>query len=87
MLHDIDPLMPMAAIRVGDWKLVTGQPCVEKKNCGWYPPPQLSELMFEEGPNPFGVWLYNITADPTELNDLHELYPEVVDQLQKRIAW
>jgi len=32
----------MAAVRVGDWKLITGVPCITKPknaNCGWYTPP------------------------------------------------
>ena len=42
MLLDIDPVIPMAAVRVGDWKLITGVPCITKPknaNCGWYTPP------------------------------------------------
>jgi len=54
-----------------------------------YPPPTAVE--YEEdriaGPNPYGIWLYNITADPNETNDVHNLYPEVVKTLQARLDW
>ncbi|XP_036429366.1 arylsulfatase I [Colossoma macropomum] len=78
-----------AAIRVGDWKLLTG-------NVGdgdWVPPqilpggPQQWQGM-EKRQDQRGksVWLFNITADPYERSDLAEARPEVVKLLLSRIA-
>ncbi|XP_066534372.1 arylsulfatase I [Hoplias malabaricus] len=78
-----------AAIRVGDWKLLTG-------NVGdgdWYPPqilpggPQQWQGM-EKRQDQRGksVWLFNINTDPYERSDLAEARPEVVRLLLSRIA-
>ncbi len=78
-----------AAIRVGDWKLLTG-------NVGdgdWYPPqtmpggPQQWQGM-EKRRDQRGksVWLFNVTADPYERADLAEARPEVVKVLLTRLA-
>ncbi|XP_072533144.1 arylsulfatase I [Salminus brasiliensis] len=78
-----------AAIRVGHWKLLTG-------NVGdgdWFPPqilpggPQQWQGM-EKRQDQRGksVWLFNITADPYERSDLAEARPEVVRLLLSRIA-
>ena len=81
-----------AAIRVGDWKLVTGQP-----NCSMVP-------VYQGDPCPDGwvhlngsielppytpslTWLFNITADPTERNNVAEKYPDVVKLLKQRIEF
>ena len=79
-----------AAIRVGDWKLVTGQP-----NCSLAPE-------YERDPCPDGwvhlngsielppytpslTWLFNITADPNERNNVAGQNPDVVKQLKAKI--
>ncbi|XP_010890608.3 arylsulfatase I isoform X1 [Esox lucius] len=78
-----------AAIRAGDWKLLTG-------NVGdgdWVPPqtlpggPQQWQGM-EKRRDQRGksVWLFNITADPYERSDLAEARPEVVKLLLGRLA-
>uniref|UniRef100_A0AAY4C5D2 Sulfatase N-terminal domain-containing protein n=1 Tax=Denticeps clupeoides TaxID=299321 RepID=A0AAY4C5D2_9TELE len=78
-----------AAIRAGDWKLLTG-------NVGdgdWFPPqtlpggPQQWQTM-EKRQDQRGksVWLFNITADPYERADQSEARPEVVKLLLARIA-
>ncbi|XP_030628256.1 arylsulfatase I [Chanos chanos] len=78
-----------AAIRAGDWKLLTG-------NVGdgdWFPPqthpggPQLWKGM-EKRRDQRGksVWLFNITEDPYERRDLADARPEVVKLLLTRIA-
>ncbi|XP_017284965.1 arylsulfatase I [Kryptolebias marmoratus] len=78
-----------AAVRVGDWKLLTG-------NVGdgdWIPPQALPD-----GPKQWqklekrhrepgkSVWLFNISNDPYERSDLTEAHPEVVKHLLTRLA-
>ena len=80
-----------AAIRVGDWKLITGQP-----NCsllggksfpdgcpsGWV---YLNATMDLPPSNPSLVWLFNITKDPTEHNNVAEDHPDIVAELKAKI--
>lgn len=78
-----------AAIRAGDWKLLTG-------NVGdgdWVPPkadPEGPEQWrrLEKRRNTPGksVWLFNVTADPYERSDLADSRPEVVKHLLSRLA-
>ncbi|KAM3603671.1 uncharacterized protein V6R79_000410 [Siganus canaliculatus] len=84
-----------AAIRVGDWKLLTGDP----GHGDWVPPQVLPTLQgpwwnleravtsFSKPPAYKSVWLFNITADPCERQDLSEQRPEVVQQLLARLAY
>ena len=80
-----------AAIRVGDWKLITGQPNCSKPirpsigdlcPSGWV---HLNGTIEYSTPTPSMTWLFNITADPNERNNLAEKYPEMVTQLKERI--
>lgn len=76
-----------AAIRVGDYKLITGNP----GNSSWIPPPSVDALYFipaaqHEDPGK-NVWLFNITSDPNEHHDLSDAHPEVVKQLLERLAF
>lgn len=78
-----------AAIRAGDWKLLTG-------NVGdgdWIPPqayPSGPERWkrLEKRRNKLGksVWLFNVISDPYERFDLAEARPEVVKHLLIRLA-
>ena len=94
ILINLDPAGPeyigQAAIRRGDWKLITGRP-----NCslgedhplfpcpdGWFhlngttePPPHTPSL----------TWLFNIRDDPNERNNVAEQYPRKVRKLKRRI--
>lgn len=82
-----------AAIRVGDWKLLTGDP----GHGEWVPHQVLPTLMgrwwnlerafpkFQKSPGK-NVWLFNISADPFERQDLAEQRPDVVRRLLARIA-
>ncbi|XP_071954399.1 arylsulfatase I-like [Antedon mediterranea] len=72
-----------AAIRSGDMKLITG----DKGTDGWIAPPDAS-LTSVSGPAYSGqvAWLYNITADPTEENDLAETEIDTVIALLDRLA-
>ncbi|XP_028283037.1 arylsulfatase I-like [Parambassis ranga] len=80
-----------AAIRVGDWKLLTGDP----GHGDWVPPQVLSTLpgrwwnlerasFYKSHKN---IWLFNITGDPYERQNLADQRPEVVQQLLARLAY
>ncbi|GFN88346.1 arylsulfatase b [Plakobranchus ocellatus] len=89
LLHNIDPLYPKlgkslypntwdtsvrAAIRSGSYKLITGDPGPGK----WTLPPNSTVEQSQETADLKNVWLFNITADPTEHFDLSGGRPEVV---------
>ncbi|XP_074865944.1 arylsulfatase I isoform X2 [Carettochelys insculpta] len=78
-----------ASIRVREWKLLTGDPGYSD----WIPP-----QMFTNFPGSWwnlerltdsvrkSVWLFNITADPYERDDLSDQRPDVVRALLKRLV-
>uniref|UniRef100_A0A8C6UGS2 Si:dkey-174i8.1 n=1 Tax=Neogobius melanostomus TaxID=47308 RepID=A0A8C6UGS2_9GOBI len=76
-----------AAIRAGDWKLLTG-------NVGsgdWIPPhyfPSAAQQGLEKRRNELGksVWLFNIASDPYERSDQAETRPDIVKLLLRRLA-
>ncbi|XP_057712429.1 arylsulfatase I-like [Corythoichthys intestinalis] len=87
-----------AAIRVGDWKLLTGDP----GHGEWVPPQVLPTLLgrwwnleraFPSLQHGRGsevaksVWLFNISADPYERLDLSQQRPDVVRRLLARLAY
>ncbi|CDQ88642.1 arylsulfatase I [Oncorhynchus mykiss] len=79
-----------AAIRVGDWKLLTGDP----GHGDWVPPQVLANfpgswwtLERNTGGTGKSVWLFNITGDPYERSDLALQRPDVVKQLLARLAY
>ncbi|XP_070774968.1 arylsulfatase I-like isoform X3 [Enoplosus armatus] len=84
-----------AAIRVGDWKLLTGDP----GHGDWVPPQVLptlpgpwwnlerAALTLHKSSTHKNVWLFNITADPCERLDLADQRPDVVQQLMARLAY
>ncbi|KAM6919749.1 arylsulfatase I-like [Lycodopsis pacificus] len=84
-----------AAIRVGDWKLLTGDP----GHGDWVPPQVLPTLpgrwwnleravsLFPKSSALKNVWLFNITADPCERRDLADQRPDVVQRLMARLAY
>ncbi|BFZ20046.1 hypothetical protein BsWGS_23085 [Bradybaena similaris] len=96
MLHNIDILHPRkgeplwtntwdtsvrAAIRVGDYKLITGDP----GNGSWVPPPNRGLFFVPEAEESAvkNTWLFNITADPNEEHDLSDQQPlQVLRMLQ-----
>uniref|UniRef100_A0A8C6SHH4 Sulfatase N-terminal domain-containing protein n=1 Tax=Neogobius melanostomus TaxID=47308 RepID=A0A8C6SHH4_9GOBI len=100
ILHNIDPLPSalwdtsvQAAIRVGDWKLLTGDP----GHGDWVPPQVVPSLPgrwwnLERSFFPHkssahrSVWLFNISADPFERRDLSDHRPEVVQELLWRLV-
>uniref|UniRef100_A0A672JR39 Sulfatase N-terminal domain-containing protein n=1 Tax=Salarias fasciatus TaxID=181472 RepID=A0A672JR39_SALFA len=107
ILHNIDPLHKsskakslwdttvQAAIRVGDWKLLTGDP----GHGDWVPPQMLptlpgrwwnlerSSLLPSKSAAHKNIWLFNISGDPYERHDLADQRPDVVQQLLARLAY
>ncbi|KAM9719940.1 arylsulfatase I-like isoform 2-T2 [Menidia menidia] len=83
-----------AAIRVGDWKLLTGDP----GHGDWVPLQMLptlpgrwwnlerSLLPPRPAPAPKNIWLFNISADPFERRDLANRRPDVVQLLLARLS-
>lgn len=83
-----------AAIRVGDWKLLTGDP----GHGDWVPPQVVPSLpgrwwnlersysFTHKSPAHRSVWLFNISADPYERQDLSDHRPEVVQVLLRRLV-
>ena len=98
ILIGLDPLnkvweyIGQAAIRVGEWKLITGMPnCsmapIQKGDAcpdGWIGLDGSIEL---PPPTPSLTWLFNVTADPNERNNVAEAYPDIVKQLKERIEY
>lgn len=100
ILHNIDPLFQpvghrlpkspfdnriRAAVRFGDWKLITGSP----GNGSWVPPPHMKLLhQMEDNSEPpeKNIWLFNITADPYEHKDVAHINPKVVMQMLDLLA-
>ncbi|XP_034468516.1 arylsulfatase I-like [Hippoglossus hippoglossus] len=84
-----------AAIRVGDWKLLTGDP----GHGDWVPPQVLPTLpgrwwnlertfpSFHKSSTHKNIWLFNITGDPYERQDVADQRPDVVQQLLARLAY
>ncbi|XP_068608735.1 arylsulfatase B-like [Brachionichthys hirsutus] len=70
-----------AAIRVGDFKLLTGYPGCEL----WFPRPGHNDSGSSEPPPLKPVMLFNIKKDPEERSDLSEELPDRVDFLLKRL--
>lgn len=65
-----------AALRVGDWKILTGFP----GNGDYTPPPESNIRAFTPINKPGQkVWLFNIAEDPNEYNDLSDEKPEIVN--------
>ncbi|XP_041920840.1 arylsulfatase I isoform X1 [Alosa sapidissima] len=86
-----------AALRYGDWKLLTGPMgdgdwfpphtlTTEEEGAAPAPPPGWQALEKRRDQHAKSVWLFNITADPYERRDLSEVRPEVVRLLMGRIA-
>ena len=108
ILHNIDPLSALpqkkivmgfdtsvhAAIRVGDWKLLTGDPGDSR----WIEPPELRNLdlsMFSNMSSKFDknqfitnktIQLFNVRYDPFERTEVSDVYPNIVAKLLTRLA-
>ncbi|CAI9716894.1 arylsulfatase B-like [Octopus vulgaris] len=97
ILHNIDPLhkpkgqshfpdifdtRTRAALRYGDWKIITGNPGNDK----WIPPPHLNLPASSKPSHLKNIWLFNITADPNEYNDVSLEKLNVVEFMLTRLA-
>nr|XP_022320934.1 arylsulfatase B-like isoform X2 [Crassostrea virginica] len=100
ILHNIDPMYPpvgervpsspfdnriRAAVRMGDWKLITGNP----GNGSWVPPPHMmkSASLSKDGNSAEkNIWLFNITDDPNEHNDVSGTMQHVVMNMLALLA-
>ncbi|XP_078589520.1 arylsulfatase B-like [Branchiostoma floridae x Branchiostoma japonicum] len=71
-----------AALRTGNWKLVTGY-----QGAGWKRRGPANDG-FEESPDPPDkrLWLFNIHNDPGENHDLSKAHPDIVQDLLERLA-
>ncbi|GAB6029238.1 Arylsulfatase [Chamberlinius hualienensis] len=75
------------AIRVGDWKMIFGKAglpdtqVTPEEVVGLYANICGGSLAINDVPNYPPYRLYNITADPTESNDVADEYPNVISQL------
>ncbi|XP_060560509.1 arylsulfatase B-like [Ruditapes philippinarum] len=96
----LDPVTGHAAIRVGDFKLISGYPGPYRD---WYKPEQeikgsigvsaqpydYSAIVYEDLSKSNGIWsgdgLYNLRDDPTEHNDLSKQFPDVVKKLRAKL--
>jgi arylsulfatase A-like enzyme len=94
ILYNIDPLNVVngymqAALRVGDWKILTGNPCGESSqagqfgDCGWTNIPGHPSIASPK--LAYKPMLFNLTADPFEQNDLASKKPEVLAQMLAKI--
>jgi len=75
-----------AAIRVGNWKLITGDPSHGKS--GWIAPAEDTGQHSIPDPDPESknIWLFDISKDPTEKTDLFDSHQDIavdVDMLNK----
>jgi len=109
ILHNIDPLstLPLkkivmgfdtsvhAAIRVGDWKLLTGDPGDSR----WILPPELQSLskfsmnysnivkqQHSIGNQTKTIQLFNVKYDPFERTEVSDVYPEIVKELLSKLV-
>uniref|UniRef100_A0A672MPF3 Arylsulfatase family member I n=1 Tax=Sinocyclocheilus grahami TaxID=75366 RepID=A0A672MPF3_SINGR len=78
-----------AAVRVGDWKLLNGNPGYGE----WIPPQMLGNFpkswwnLERHTEAKKSLWLFNVADDPYERYDLAERRPDVVKQLLARLAF
>jgi len=98
LLHNIDPMYTRgsrlnisnfdnriaAAIRVGNWKLITGNPGFGS----WVAPPEDSDLRSLPDPDPRSknIWLFDLSNDPYETTDLFESHQEKAIELLNKLA-
>ena len=69
---------------IDDWKLLTRHLIILVVQNGWVHMNGSSEFPSYTPPL---TLLFNITADPNERNNVADMYPEVVKQLQERIEY
>ncbi|XP_045192995.2 arylsulfatase J-like [Mercenaria mercenaria] len=65
-----------AALRVDDWKIMTGYPVNGSRSKNW------NETYRDGAQN---VWLFNIRRDPNEMRDVSDKYPDIVQIMLGRL--
>jgi len=104
LLHNIDPVVVRrgvststvfdttvsAAIRVGDWKLLTGDPAQGAVDGAgsWIAMPEdpFHQSVPNTDPDTKNLWLFNIANDPLEQHEVSERFPHVVDMMLRKLA-
>ena len=105
ILHNIDSLSPkhgflwnisdfdnrvQSAVRVGNWKLITGQPGDpdNEMSNSWIAPPEDTNIhtVYATDPEWKNIWLFDIDSDPLEKTDLFESHQDIAVDLLKRLA-
>lgn len=81
------PFVGQAALRSGDWKLILGQPGCKSAlgvNCptGWV---HLNGSIDPPPDNPSQIWLFNVTEDPYEKNNMAGTFQDIVALMKERI--
>lgn len=77
-----------AALRSGDWKLIVGQPncgpAWNSINCptGWV---HLNGTIDQPPDTPYEIWLFNVTADPNEKNNMAVTFQDIVALMKEKI--
>ncbi|XP_070532385.1 arylsulfatase B-like [Ptychodera flava] len=80
-----------AAIRDGKWKFIEGYPAFRyiETHLSWYPTPYHGDTAegtnLPEDPSSTTVWLYDMEADPLEINNVADQYPNVVASLRAKL--
>ncbi|XP_043194127.1 arylsulfatase I-like isoform X1 [Amphibalanus amphitrite] len=96
MVYNIDEKLPNAALRIGDMKLLWGD---NSGSSDWYPVLEALPNSSDRAPasarrsvrsslgslGDYPVYLFNVTADPTERQDLSSLMPETVQAMLERL--
>lgn len=80
-----------AAIRVGAWKLITGQPNCSLLGGKGFPDGCASGWVYLNGTmdlpplTPSLTWLFNVISDPTEHHNVANDHPDIVAELKSKI--
>ena len=77
-----------AAIRVGNWKLITGMPSYSDKSSSWIAAPEDTDIhsIYETDPKLKNIWLFDISSDPLEKTDLFESHQDIAVDLLNKLA-
>ena len=83
------PYIGQAAIRFGEWKLIVGKPDCKvewpiKCPTGWT---HLNGTVEESPDDLTRLWLFNLTSDPYEMENVASLHPDIVSHLSERLEF
>ena len=82
ILHNIDPITNYSAIRMGEYKLLTGMGPGQ-----WYPPANISVDWEMTDNTDQKIYLFDVITDPSERNNLVTEKPEIVQKMQERLEY